>query len=447
MRFRVLAVLLLASIVSLTLSLIRGQDRPPPMPTIITGGVPNNEPLPIGKEKEPASGTPAAANNGIPATVVAEPAPRPAPRDLSRLTPLQQQMLLVSQRGADWLFRMNGDKGRFVPGYLPALKQEMEGDHYLRQAGAAGALARAARFIGEEGYRARATQAVLALLDDTTLDPNDPASRYTVMPPIAVDRIASAAALVLAICELPSPQKDVADAAEQLCNYLHKQARPSGVLAVADLSEKDEDGMLWSAQAARALLLHHKQAPAGWKLDAARKALNAGRGWWKDHKSLAFVAAYTLACAEAYLATKDKEFAKLALEMSDWMCDLQYTQIEPKHMLWYGGFMSHHAGRTVETLPTIDSAACGEALMEGCRVAREVGDVTHHQRYTEAVERCLQFLATLQYTEAGTQHFAKWYRPQLVGAFHASHEDGNLRIDYTQHAVAALLGYLENVAR
>jgi hypothetical protein len=369
------------------------------------------------------------------------------PRDLSHLTPLQQQMLLVCQRGADWLFRMNGIKGRFLPGYIPALKQEMEGDHYLRQAGAACALARAARFTGEERYAVRASQAVLALLDDTAIDPGDASARYTVMPPIVVDRVASAAALVLAICELPAPQKDLHERAEQLCHYLRKQVQPSGALASSELSEKDEEGLLWSGQAARALLLHHKHAPAGWKLDAARKALTAGRSWWKEHKSVAFVCSYMGACAEAYLATRDKALAEFALEMGDWLVGLQYTRIEPKHMLWYGGFMSHHAGRTVETPPTIDSAGCAEALVEGCRVAREMGDVTHHQQYCETVERCLQFLATLQFTEAGTQHFADWYRPQIAGAFHASHQDGNLRIDYTQHAVSALVGYLEHVAR
>jgi hypothetical protein len=57
----------------------------------------------------------------------------------------------------------------------------------------------------------------------------------------------------------------------------------------------------------------------------------------------------------------------------------------------------------------------------------------------------LQFLITLQYTEANTQHFADWYRPAMLGAFHASHQDGTLRIDYTQHAVCALIQYLSSV--
>ena len=37
---------------------------------------------------------------------------------------------------ADWLARMHGIKGRFLPGYLPALKQELEGDNLMRQASA-----------------------------------------------------------------------------------------------------------------------------------------------------------------------------------------------------------------------------------------------------------------------------------------------------------------------
>ncbi len=385
MRYRVLAVLLFGISASLTLSLIRGQDRTPPMPIIITGGIPKSEPQPLGGSAPPGVPMPVAGADS-PNPSAAVPVSRPTPRDLSHLTPLQQQMLLVSQRGADWLYRMNGEKGRFMPGYVPALKQEMEGDHYLRQAGAAGALARAAHFTGEEGYRARATQAVLVLLDDTMIDPGDATSRYTIMPPIAVDRMSSAAALVLAICELPSVEKDLDERAEQLCQYIRKNAQPSGVLASAELTDKDEEGLLWSGQAVHALLLHHKHAPDGWKLETARKALTAARGWWKDHKSVTFVAGYAGACAEAYLATKDKVFADFALEMCDWLCDLQYTRIEPKHMLWYGGFMSHHAGRTLETLPTIDSAAGAEALLAGCRGAREMGDVSHHQRYTEAVE-------------------------------------------------------------
>ncbi len=55
----------------------------------------------------------------------------------------------------------------------------------------------------------------------------------------------------------------------------------------------------------------------------------------------------------------------------------------------------------------------------------------------------LQFVGRLQYTEGNTSHFAEWYRWRLVGGFHASQQDGNLRIDATQFAVSGLLHFLD----
>jgi hypothetical protein len=111
-----------------------------------------------------------------------------------------------------------------------------------------------------------------------------------------------------------------------------------------------------------------------------------------------------------------------------------------------GGFMGWADGKAQAVAPQVGSAAYAEGLAEACRVARQAGDVPRFQRYRESLEHCLQFLTTLQYTEANAQHFADWYRPALLGAFHASHQDGDLRLDYTQHAVSALVGYLEHAA-
>ena len=47
---------------------------------------------------------------------------------------LRKQVEYSMGRGAEWLFRMNTVKGRFLPGFLPAVNAVMEGDSYLRQA-------------------------------------------------------------------------------------------------------------------------------------------------------------------------------------------------------------------------------------------------------------------------------------------------------------------------
>jgi hypothetical protein len=457
MRIRVLSVLLLVLVAVTTFSLTRGQERIP------SGAAPSPPPDTTNRDLPESKAPPSA-----PPTQTLAPSPlsslaKPPAHDFSKLGDLQKEMLCSCQRGADWLYRMNGVKGRFLYGYLPALKTEMEGDHYLRQVGAAFALARAARFLGEDRYAVRATQAILTLLDETVPDATDPHCRHAALPSGAVNRLASAGLLVLAINELPAPQSDLLDRSEELCNWIRRQARDDGSLRCNDAAAPPspppngggEGGAADDADcineypglALYAVLRSQKHRPASWKTELARKAVVHYRAWWNAHRSLAFLPWQTAAYAEAYTQTKETPFAEFVFEMNDWLCGLQYDQIDPHQLVWYGGFRNWADGRAVDAPPTIRSAAYAESLAEACRVARAATDLPHHQRYTEVLERCLQFVGRLQYTEGNTQHFADWYRSRLVGAFHASSQDGNLRIDYAQHALSALVAYLEDASQ
>jgi hypothetical protein len=371
---------------------------------------------------------------------------------LAKLSLLQRQMYLSAQRGADWLHRANRPDGRFVYGYLPALHQPLEGDHYLRQAGAAFALARAARFTGDPRHAAVARQAVLTLLLDTAPDPNEPRVRCTTLPSAVVNRLAAAGLLVLAISELPEPGDDLLEQSEQLCAFIARRQREDGSLGYTDApgdkaEGADPDGInYYPGEALYGLMRSQLHRPAKWKTDVVRRALPYYRAWWREHKGMALVPWHTAAYAEAYLRTKEQPFADYVNEMTDWLCGLQYTVLDPQHPLWVGGFMGWADNKPAPAAPQVNSASYAEGLADACRVARRAGDLPRYQRYREALERCLQFLTTLQYTEANTTHFADWYRPVLVGAFHASHQESDLRIDYTQHAVCALVQYLTGVA-
>jgi hypothetical protein len=361
-------------------------------------------------------------------------------------------MYLSAQRGGEWLQRANRSDGRFVYGYIPSLKTPLEGDHYLRQAGAAFALARAARFFKDERWGAIARQAILTLLLETAADPKDAQVRHTTLSSKVVNRLAAAGLLVLAINELPSPATDLLDYSDQLCNYIRRQQRADGSLSYSDNLDaksdaEDPEGInYYPGEALHALMRSQQHRPAAWKTEVVRKALAFYRPWWQGHKNLAFISSQTAAYSEAYLLTKEQGFRDFVFEMSDWLCTLQYTQLDPRHPLWVGGFMGWVDGKAAALAPHVSCAAYAEGLVEACRVAQQTGDVQRFRRYRETTERCLQFLTALQYTEANSQHFADWYRPALLGAFYASHQDGNLRIDYNQHAVSALVQYLAHVA-
>jgi hypothetical protein len=128
--------------------------------------------------------------------------------------------------------------------------------------------------------------------------------------------------------------------------------------------------------------------------------------------------------------------------MNDWLCEQQQERLDPRHADWLGGFAFAAGG------PDISSAGCAESLAEACRVAREAADLPRHRRYSGALELGLQFVMTLQYTDANTQHFTALYRQRmLVGGFHGSPQNGDLHLDSTQHAVCAMAQYLTYVAK
>jgi len=368
---------------------------------------------------------------------------------------LRDQVDYSFRRGAEWLCRMNTATGRFLPGFLPSVNAVMEGGNdYLRQAGAALALARAARYTGDKTYAARATHAILSLLDDTVTEPDtvEPGTtvRHTALPSTAVNRVGAAGLLLAAVNELPAPQDDLLTKAEELCTYIRRQQQANGSLswtegneaAAAAAAEPDADN-LYPGLALYGLMRSQAHRPAPWKSDLVRKARAYYAPWWREHKGLTFVPWQTAAYAEAYLLTREKPFADCVVEMNDWLCEQQQDRLDPRHPEWLGGFVGGKA-----PAPDVSSAAYAESLAEACRMAREAADLPRHRRYTAALELCLQFLTTLQYSDANTQHFAPLYRQRLLlGGFHGSQQDGDLRLDYTQHAVCAMAQYLTSVPR
>jgi hypothetical protein len=416
-------------------SLLRGQEGNPAKPAV------------PGQPSPPAADPQGTAPSTSPLL--------PANNKLAGMPPLKRHFYLSAQSGADWLVRNNRPDGRFDYGFEPALRMRLEGDHYLRQAGAVFALARAARYFKDDRQTAVARQAVLTLLVDTTtatVESSKTTMRYTALPSIAVNRLAAAGLIVLTINELPDPNDELLEQSEQLCAFIRQQQQADGALAFTDTPGDaqatliDPEGInYYPGEALYGLMRSQQHRPAAWKTEMVRKALGYYRPWWQKNKNMAFVPWQTAAYAEAYLQTAEAPFADFVNEMNDWVCALQFTTLDPRHPFWVGGFMSYADGKPVQAAPQVGSAAYAEGLADACRVARKAADAARHQRYRDALERCLQFTVTLQYTDANTQHFADWYRPRLLGGFHASDQDGNLRIDFNQHAVCALVQYLNYV--
>lgn len=420
----------------------------PALPGLIAPGLVVPGAVAPGREAPP---TPA-PKLGVPGLVV-EKARNPA-----KLPVAQRNVYLCAQRAVEWLHKANRPDGRFVTGFVPALRVPLEGDDFLHQAGAAFALARSARFFEDERAGAIARQAVLSLLLETTIDPAEKHLRYSAAPAHLVNRPAATALLVLAILDLPAPAPDLLEQADQMTNYLRTLLAADGSVRVEDAPAdakgpksvrkiEDLDPALLGAGGIvlYALAKSQEHRPAAWKLEALRKACPHYHGCWERGKNLPMVAWHAAAFTQAYLQTKEKAFADCVFAMNDWLCEQQYTRPEPQRGHWLGGFMAWEKGKMVSLPPDARGAEAAFSLAGACRLARAAGDAARLARYQMALETSLHFLATLQYTDASARHFIEEFRPLIVGGFHASHQDGDLRIVYAQNALLAQVEYLANL--
>ncbi len=346
--------------------------------------------------------------------------------------------------GANWLVRMNQAQGRFVHGYRPAVRQGMEGDNDLRQAFAALALARAAKFTGDDRSAAVASQAVLTLLAATRIDPADPASR--VPTATGCNRVALAAVLALAIYDLPGADQRLLGEAERLCHYLRKRCQPDGSIPHAD--EADPAGANeYPGYALTALVANYLARPEPSKADAIAKGLAHYRAAFRAAPHPLLAATLIPAFADTYLQNNHADAGAAVFEMADWLCGAQYPAAFARNPTWAGGFRGVVNGQPAETEPTCDAAACLAALGWAYRVTARNADVARAARYRQAAQDAAQFVSGLQYTEANTRHFENTFRVNvLIGGFHLAPSDGDLRADATGRCVTGLMRYLASGA-
>jgi hypothetical protein len=353
-----------------------------------------------------------------------------------------------AQSGASWLVNFQRPDGLFIYGLVPALNRTLAGENYLRQVGATAALARAASVLSNAEMALAARHAVLVLLESyTEVDAKEPTRRRPLLPANEANPIGFAGLLLWAICELPAAGDELNRSAEQLAHFIASRQRADGSFNLAasagdDAEDPPEAINFYPGEALYGLMRSYVVNPAPWKLEVVKKAIGYYRRHWKENPSAAFVPWQTAAYAEAFLATRDRQFAEFVFEMNDWLLKIQYTDPQTVEAAWLGGFGSYRFGQTLWTPPGASTGSYVESLVEAWRVARATDDQERTASYQQAAERALRFLMTTQYTSAASTHFEPWFAKKIDGAFHASVEDGSIRIDYTQHAISGMLQYV-----
>lgn len=417
---------------------------PPAAPPVVPPAAPGEPTTPKPPSPLPTVGTPAPTMP--PAATTETPLSKFDP--LTAFPPVTQYSVRAVLLGATWLTKMHQPHGRFTYGYVPALRQPMNGDHDLKQAQAALAMAQAAKFAGDEKQAAIASQTILALLASTKVAPNEPAVRVPVQMSFSCNRVGFAATLALAIYELPKPDEKLIEDAERLCEFVRRHLRTDGSVHYTDgpndtPTQIDPNGMNeYPGFALQALAMSNRVRPAEWKKDAVQRGVAHYHTIFRAKPHPMLAATITPAAAELYAQTKLPELVTAAFEMNDWLCTLQILTTDARTPQWAGGFRPANAP-TADPLSTAETAMFVQSLACAYYLTRFTGDLTREAKYRPAAADAAQFLCASQFLEANTRHFENTFRAgTLIGAFHLSPSDGNLRVDATACAISGLLRYL-----
>lgn len=423
--------------------------QPPSVPPAVpaappTAPVPPKPPEPLPMLGTPPSAAPVPATSDIPLARF-EP--------LTAFPPVTQYSVRAVLLGSAWMGKRHQSHGRFSYAYNPALRQEMTGDHDIRQAQAALAMAQAAKFAGDAKQAAVASQTVLALLASTKVAPNEPNCRVPVAMSVVCNRVGFAAALALAIYELPKPDEKLLDDAERLCEFVRRCLRTDGSVHYTDgvndvSSQIDPNGVNeYPGVALQALAASNRVRPAGWKKDAVTRGVSYYATYFRSKPHPILAATVAPAACELYAQTKQPELVPAVFEMTDWLCSLQIAPTDSRSPQWAGGFRAPGA-TAADPLPTPETGLFLHALSSAYALTRATADLTREARYRTAAADAAQYLCASQFLETNTRHFDNAFRASaLIGAFYLSPTDGNLRIDATGCAVNGLLRYLATVAQ
>jgi hypothetical protein len=416
------------------------------------GQVPGAPPKELPPDVIPPTPIGPAAKGVVPAAAVTPAARKPAPFDRFRkydeLPEQTRELVFATQRGIEWLSRdgiIHRANGRFVPGIDPALGRITDDDNFICQAQGALALSRAAKLTGEEKTAVRAAQTILSLLAEMPKDAAQPGIRKPAQS-VTCNSVGAAAFLALAIFELPEVAPEMLQCAEELCQFIRGQVQADGSVRSTVEGEPVDSAsdMTFAGPALAAVAMSQRAAPAPWKQEAATRGLAYYRKHFRASPNLTIIPWMTAAAAEVHLLTKDPVAAEFVFEMTDWLRKLQYDGMDRQRTAWRGGFATVVDGKVTQSSPTMKTASYAMAIADACRMIRLMDrpDTGRYDQYRASLARALQFVATLQYSEENTQHFAAHFRPALVGGFHPSATDGSLRTEQTAVAVTALSQFL-----
>lgn len=342
------------------------------------------------------------------------------PLPLAAITPrLIEERLLLAE---GWYGANVGEDGLLEYEYFPSSDRYSDDDHFVRQTASLWAMAALERFLQHD--------ALVPLIERTVRHYRDREVCERDACRIELDgksTLAYNAFLLLTLTDLPDTPESI-EWRGQLARGIIAEQREDGSYRTIHGSDEVSNVDYYPGEAMLALMRLHQLTEEEAYLDSVRKAFSFYRDYWRGNRNTAFIPWHAQADYLLYQATKDPEIASFIFEINDWLIDNHQIIASPYPDL-LGAFTRANPGPATFVYL--------EGLNDAYRLAQEMGDTSHAERYKTAIHWATAFMLTAQYTPENAFYLKNPGR--AIGGFRGSLTNNVQRIDHTQHAVMALL--------
>ncbi len=218
---------------------------------------------------------------------------------------------------------------------------------------------------------------------------------------------------------------------KKYCNFILSQQRDDG--AFAGIYGSDEESSYYSGEALFALALAYDMLEKEKYLEATEDALDF---YWSedyDYYDSAFIPWASSGCAKWYEMTGEDDFLDFCFEMTD-------RQILRQHIIDDEDELGNHLYGYMNA-ETVNTACYLEGIGDALRVAKSVNDTERVEKYFDCLKAGIEWVLSLQFRKKSQLTCPN----RAFGGFHRGFTVDDsyiIRIDYTQHAISALLRVL-----
>ncbi len=205
----------------------------------------------------------------------------------------------------------------------------------------------------------------------------------------------------------------------------------------------ERDGENWNFYSGEALLFWAEALRRGMSfappVERCATVSERCRRIHRKKRNPAFVPWHTQACTSLFAHTGRREFARFALDISDWLLPMQQWDIAPADLAgrFYNpnrpDFGPPHAAST---------GAYMEGLADAAALARALGDGVRLEAYELALHRGLRSLRQLQFRSLHDTYYIS-RKKRVEGALRTEVYDNAVRVDSAAHALLAAIKILQ----